>query len=216
MSEDTRARAFDPFFTTKPPDRGSGLGLATVQAVVSQAEGHVRLISEPGCGTRCELYWPLAAEPDANAASRKLARTESDALPHARVLLVEDEAPIRTALARGLADAGHFVAEACDTEHALATLEDAGGRFDVLITDVVMRHSSGLDLAARVIERWPVTKVVLISGYLRDYSIGDLDSRFAFLAKPFSPKDLQEKVREVLAHSFEPDGSVEGSADDTR
>jgi signal transduction histidine kinase len=216
MSEDTRARAFDPFFSTKPPGRGSGLGLSTVQAVVNQSGGHVWLISEPGRGTRCELYWPLATEP----ADIAVVPTHpgADATPRARILLVEDEEPIRSALVRVLSNAGYTVAEAGDTDRALAILAGADRRFDLLISDVVVPGSSGLDLAEQVAGRWPGMKVILISGYLNEYSLGDTDARFAFLAKPFTPKDLQEKVREVLAYSlpFVGAGTTSAGAEDSR
>jgi CheY-like chemotaxis protein len=198
MSEETRSRAFDPFFSTKPPERGSGLGLSLVHAVLNQAGGHVRLRSEPGQGTCCELYWPLASESAEMAHASARGATHA---PVARILLVEDEHPIRRALVRVLANTGHTVEEAGDAEEALAILEATDAPFDLLITDVVMPRSSGIDLAELATERWPDLKVVLISGYLNDYSLGDADARFAFLAKPFTPKDLQEKVREVLAGS---------------
>jgi two-component system cell cycle sensor histidine kinase/response regulator CckA len=202
MSDDTRSRAFDPFFSTKPPERGSGLGLSTVHAVVDQADGHVRLISEAGRGTRCELYWPLANRPVDVVSDPTHAKAPPT--PHVRILLVEDEEPIRNALVRVLSNAGHTVAEAGSTAQALAILEDEDRHFDLLITDVVMPNSSGLDLAEQVTERWPGTRVLLISGFLNDHALGDLDARFAFLAKPFTPKDLQGKVREVLASPLSP------------
>jgi two-component system, cell cycle sensor histidine kinase and response regulator CckA len=196
MSEETRSRAFDPFFSTKPPERGSGLGLSTVQAVLNQAGGHARLVSERGHGTRCELYWPLAAKSSDIAVLP--VRAHSD-VPRARILLVEDEEPIRSALLRVLSNIGHTVAEAGDAEQALAILRDDDRKFDLLITDVVMPRLTGLDLAEQATERHPDLKVMLISGYLNDYSLSDTDAPFAFLAKPFTPKDLQEKVREVLS-----------------
>jgi CheY-like chemotaxis protein len=196
MSEETRSRAFDPFFSTKPLEHGSGLGLSTVQAVVNQARGHVHLESALGHGTRIELYWPLATQPVEVALVP--AHAHGEAAPHARILLVEDEEPIRSALVRVLSNVGHAVTAASDAEQALAILRDDDHPRDLLITDVVMPRASGLDLAEQVTERWPQTRVLLISGYLNDSSLADTDARFAFLAKPFTPKDLQEKVREVL------------------
>ena len=114
---------------------------------------------------------------------------------------MEDEEPIRSALLRVLSNIGHTVAEAGDAEQALAILTDEDRKFDLLITDVVMPRSTGLDLAEQATERHPDLKVMLISGYLNDHSLGDTDAPFAFLAKPFTPKDLQEKVREVLSLS---------------
>ena len=209
MSAETRRRAFDPFFSTKPPDRGSGLGLAVVHGIVSQAGGHVRLRSEPGQGARFELYWPLAAWPRPSERSSTLLPAER-ARP-ASILLVEDEEPVRTALHRVLTSAGYLVAEAGDGEQALAILQDAETHFDLVIADVVMKRVSGFDLAEQLAETRPGAKVLLISGYLNDRSQSDVDGSFAFLAKPFTPQDLDDKVREVLGYSRGLAGEVASS-----
>jgi len=199
MNEETRRRAFDPFFSTKPPGRGSGLGLSTVHAIVNQAGGHVRLDSVPGRGSRVELYWPLTS--DAGESERISTARASEIAGSARILLVEDEEPVRTALRRVLTNAGHFVAAAVDGEQALAILDSAEAYFDLLITDVVMPHMSGFELAERVAKTHPEARVMLISGYLNARtSLSDSDGRFTFLAKPFTPKELELKVREVLHH----------------
>jgi signal transduction histidine kinase len=199
MTEETRCRAFDPFFSTKGPERGSGLGLSTVHAVVSQADGYVRLVSELGKGARFELYWPFARKTFESEPVTALPAVE--VMGCASILLVEDEGPIRTALSRALVKAGHLVAEAADAKQALAILERSDTRFDLVITDVVMPQTSGFDLAEHVAQTRPDIKVLLISGYLDDRSLSDTDGRFAFLAKPFTPKALAAKVRELLAYS---------------
>jgi signal transduction histidine kinase len=211
MDEQTRCRAFDPFFSTKPPDRGSGLGLSTVHAIVSQADGHVRLDSEPDRGARVELYWPLATE--ALDSERASAPRAAETAGSARILLVEDVESVRTALRRVLVKAGHFVADAVDGEQALAILDGDESCFDLLITDVVMPGMSGFELAERVAQAHPEAKVMLISGYLDDRSLSDADGRFAFLAKPFTPKDLERKVGDVLGCSLTRGGTGSRSSE---
>jgi signal transduction histidine kinase len=197
MNEETRSRAFDPFFSTKPPDRGSGLGLSTIHAIVSQANGHVRLSSEPGLGARFELYWPFAR--DLPESAHPSVPQGSGMARSARILLVEDQEPVRTALRRVLMNAGHVVADVADGEQALAILDDSDTPFDLVITDVVMPGMTGFELAERIAKARPDAKVMLMSGHLNDRSLSDAEHRFAFLAKPFTPNDLEHRVRELLS-----------------
>ena len=201
MDRETRERAFDPFFSTKGPGRGSGLGLSTVHGIVSQAGGHVRLTSEPGCGASFELYWPLAAHEVARIAAPVAAGRDPR---RASILVVEDEESVRAALYRVLTNAGHEVIAACDGEQALALASDPRAACDLVITDVVMPQMSGLELAERLAETRPEVRVILISGHLNDRAMQDWDERFPFLAKPFAPGDLMRKVREVLAPAAAP------------
>jgi signal transduction histidine kinase/ActR/RegA family two-component response regulator len=194
MDAKTRARVFDPFFTTKSPEHGTGLGLSTVYGILQRADGHVRVKSGPGRGARFELYWPVASRSPAPIAPDP-PRVESRS-PSARVLLVEDEAPLRDALERVLIAAGHRVKCAEDGSKALGML---GEDFDVVITDVVMPGINGFELADHVTARQDGTKVILISAHLSDRSLVYWDGRHAFLPKPFTPDDLMRKIDTVLS-----------------
>jgi len=195
MSAEARDRAFDPFYTTKAPEGGSGLGLSIVHGIVSQAGGHVRLGSEPGQGTRVELFWPRETGPRDD---RTAPSPGAGVAGHERILLVEDEEGLRGALHRVLATGGYAVTEAESGEQAAEILARPDEAFDLVVTDVVMPRMSGFELAERLRALQPRARVLLISGHLNDRSLGHRDPSLPFLAKPFPPKELMAKVREVL------------------
>ena len=201
MDADSRERAFDPFFTTKLPEKGSGLGLSIAQGIVSQAGGYARLESEVGKGTRIELHWPLvdceeSDHADVPAASRSR-RTK-------RILLAEDEADLRFAIARILEEVGYEVTSVDSAESALKALDASGRAFDLVLSDVVMREMSGIDLARQVRARGPLPRILLISGHLDERVISQMPRDLPFLAKPFSAPALMERVRELLSEEGDP------------
>lgn len=198
-------RIFEPFFTTKEQGKGTGLGLATVFGIVKQSDGHLSVYSEVGIGTTFKIYFPRVDEPtpaeplpEADAAGST--PTPAPTSASATILLVEDEVGVR-ALARAVLDAaGYSVIEAASPDEALQAIQHLPRPVDLLITDVVMPGMSGPALAARVSERWPTTKVMLMSGYPGDAlrRQGTLDADMPYLEKPFTPRALRAKVQEVL------------------
>jgi two-component system, cell cycle sensor histidine kinase and response regulator CckA len=196
MTPDVLARVFEPFFTTKEVGQGTGLGLAMVYGVVKQSAGHVTAHSRPGEGSAFTIYLPAINEEKAEPASSALA-----GLPRGieTVLLVEDEEAVRTLTVHLLSQSGYAVLPASDGESALQLLAGHKGPVDLLITDVVMPRLSGPQVAAAVRARYPQVKVLYQSGSagdeLRRHGV-TIDSNF--LAKPFTPSQLSEKVREVL------------------
>ena len=195
MAGEARDRAFDPFFTTKEPDQGAGLGLSIVHGIVSQADGYVRLDSEPGKGTRFDLFWPLGEQARVGDAGSSGAPAPGRA---EEVLLVEDEQDLREALHRVLTSEGYHVTEVSSGEEAIELLDRRDSPFDLVITDVVMPHMSGFELADRVEASHPGSKILVISGHLSDRALAHLPSRIPFLAKPFTARQLCDKAREVL------------------
>jgi signal transduction histidine kinase len=196
MSAEARDRAFDPFFTTKQPDRGAGLGLSIVHGIVSQANGHVRLESELGKGTRLDIFWPVGRP---QSKGTELPRTALRAPGRNEdVLLVEDEEDVRVALHRVLVSSGYRVTTADSAESALEITSRPDTSFDLVVADVVMPRMSGFELAERLEVEHPGTKLLLISGHLSDRALEHLSDRIPFLAKPFSASALSEKVRELL------------------
>jgi CheY-like chemotaxis protein len=198
MDEATKARIFEPFFTTKAPGKGTGLGLATVYGIVQQAGGFIWVYSEPGRGTSFKIYLPevdATAEGGATAAAgtRVPGGTET-------VLLVEDAAAVRAVTKQILERQGYTVLEAADGAAALRLAQDHRGPIHLLLTDVVMPQVSGRELAERLAQLRPDTKVLYASGYTDDSVVrhGILESGTAYLQKPFSPESLARKVREVL------------------
>jgi two-component system cell cycle sensor histidine kinase/response regulator CckA len=196
MDPATLARAFEPFFTTKG-DKGTGLGLATVYGCVKQAGGHLGVYSEVGRGTTFKVYLPRAEGQVPTGRSHhgmELRRgTET-------ILLVEDEPGIRELGQQVLQSCGFVVLSAGDGVEALAVADQHKGTIDVLVTDVVMPHLGGGQLAERLSERRPGVKVLYLSGYTDDAVVrhGVLAETAAFLHKPFTLAALTQKVREVL------------------
>jgi len=191
MDEETLAHCFEPFFTTKGGQDGTGLGLATVYGVVSQAGGEVVIDSTPGRGTTFRIHLPALAptvdEPHG-----------ADAGP-ARILLVDDEADVRGLTRRRLEADGFTVTEAASGPEALDLIDD-GGEVDLLLTDVVMPGMTGPELARLVDERRPGLPVLYISGFAEDPAIQDADvADLRFLAKPFEPHQLRTAVQDALA-----------------
>ncbi|MGB8169183.1 MAG: response regulator, partial [Chthoniobacteraceae bacterium] len=165
MSAETLARIFEPFFTTKEVGKGTGMGLATVLGIVQQHEGWIDAKSRPGSGTTFRIYFPatqLAAETEApvEAAPRRVA-TNND-----MILLVEDDADVRSLARCVLEDAGYRVMEAADGHRAIAAWQSFSGRIDLLLTDMVMPGGlSGSDVAKRFCTDRPDSKVIFSSGY---------------------------------------------------
>jgi PAS domain S-box-containing protein len=198
MDRATQERLFEPFFTTKGPDKGTGLGLATCYGIVKQAGGHILLESDPGRGTTFHVDLPPApaSTPVAEARDRP-AETKGGG---ETILLAEDEFQVRRLAVSILRRQGYTVVEAASGTEALQVADDFPGRIDILVTDIVMPHMRGTELAQRICAARPDLKVLFMSGYTDD----DLfcqeagTERPAFLAKPFTPTALACKVRDTL------------------
>jgi two-component system cell cycle sensor histidine kinase/response regulator CckA len=192
-------KIFEPFFTTKRAGEGTGLGLSTVYGIVKQSGGFVFVRSTPGEGTDFELWFPLCAEvlPQRPVARPRRMQLRREAV----VLLVEDEAPVRTFAARALRLRGHAVLEAASAEEALAMLEDATLQVDIFVTDVVMPGMDGPGWVRLALGRRPAVRTVFISGYAEE-ALSDDQARIpnsVFLPKPFSLTELIDTVQAQLA-----------------
>jgi two-component system cell cycle sensor histidine kinase/response regulator CckA len=198
MDEATKAHLFEPFFTTKGPEKGTGLGLATVYGIVKQSAGHIVVFSEPGTGTAFKIYLPLVEGVIPSGKSRADLQTP----PHGNetILLAEDEPAVRALARHVLQLYGYTILEAGQGEMALQIAETYKGTIHLLVTDVVMPVMSGRQLADRLVAIRPGIKVLYLSGYTDDAVIrhGLLLAKTAFLQKPFTPSLLASKVREVL------------------
>ncbi len=192
MDEDTRRRIFEPFFTTKALGVGTGLGLSTVYGIVTQSGGHIAVTSKVGAGTTFRLYFPRIAEP---AAVPKPLRDEAQARGTETILVVEDEAAVRRLVHRILTGVGYSVRVAETRGEALFALKESASAVSLLLTDVVMPSLSGPDLAEELCGLQPGLKVLYMSGYTENLTVGE---RAAFIGKPFNTGELTRKVREVL------------------
>jgi two-component system cell cycle sensor histidine kinase/response regulator CckA len=199
MTPEVRARLFEPFFTTKGVGKGTGLGLATVQSIITRSGGSILVDSEVGKGTSVTVFLPKG-----DAAERVVA-APSPVMPAPggvqTVLLVEDAAALRELTRRLLERLGYSVLVAANADDA-RQLFDRKPSIDLLLTDVVMPGVSGPELVKQLVERRPALKVIYMSGYTDEAIVhhGVLDSGISFLHKPFTSETLGQKIREALDH----------------
>jgi CheY-like chemotaxis protein len=198
LTPEAREHLFEPFFTTKPKGMGTGLGLSTVYGIVKQSGGTIAVDSEHGKGTTMRLYFPRVDDPAESASAKEIAQPRRSA--HERILLVEDDAAVRSLVHQILQREGYNVLVASDGHDALSILIKQNPELDLLLTDVVMPGMSGRELADRVKETRPGLKVLFMSGHTEDAIVkqGVIDRGLDLLPKPFAPDVLTRKVREVL------------------
>ncbi len=197
MDRTTQARIFEPFFTTKEQGKGTGLGLSTVFGFVRQCGGSIWVYSEPGKGATFKIYFPrvdAALDPlsiETGAATMRGTET---------VLLVEDDAQVRSVASSILTRSGYTVLETRLIEDAVAYCAEHPDPIHLLLTDVVMPRISGPELAKQLTAIRPRMRVLYMSGYTDDSVVrhGVIDDAVAYLQKPLTPEGLTRKVREVL------------------
>ncbi len=194
MDRETQERIFEPFFTTKASEEGTGLGLAMVYGIVSQSGGFIDLESEPGQGSTFRIYLP--AVDGVPESSEKAARFE-EARAFGTILVVEDEALVRTLTSNILESNGYRVLTAEDSEEAVRVAEAHDGEIDLLLTDFVLPGMSGIELGKVIGEQRPEMGILLASGY-DHVSLAAEAREVPFLQKPFDRSTLLSKVREVL------------------
>ena len=198
MDADTLAHAFDPFFTTKEVGSGTGLGLATVYGIVRQADGFITASSQPNQGSTFTVLLPEAA-PAAAPLARPVAQPGKP-FGGETVLVVEDEPAVLELTKRSLEAVGYRVVHAVNGLDALHRLREAGGSISLIVSDVVMPELGGPAFAARARSEYPGVPVLFMSGYTDDEIAHRqlLPSGEQFIAKPFSPDALAERVRQIL------------------
>jgi two-component system cell cycle sensor histidine kinase/response regulator CckA len=197
MDEETVGRVFDPFFTTK--EEGTGLGLSTVHGIVKQSGGHILVYSEPGIGTTFKVYVPAT---DAPIAPIVIPVPIESYEGSETILLVEDSEPLRELVAEVLESYGYTVTTAANGPEALElAAREPQREIHLLLTDVVMPHMNGREVADELIRSRPGLRVLFTSGYPSDIVIrrGIAEARTDFLQKPYSATALAQKIREVLA-----------------
>jgi PAS domain S-box-containing protein len=206
MSAEVQTRIFEPFFTTKTAGRGTGLGLATVFGLVTQLHGLITVRSAPGAGTSFTVLLP---ESRRERAVRTPPRAEAGAKRALDILVVDDEAAVRTSVARMLSNAGHRVSEADAVGAAIAAVESPGAHFDAIVTDVVIGGDDGIRMLERVRAPQPDAAVVVMSGFIPSPErVAAVTAQGAeFLAKPFSATALLEALDRARARRTSPSTS---------
>jgi two-component system cell cycle sensor histidine kinase/response regulator CckA len=198
MSAEVQSHIFEPFYTTKEQGKGTGLGLATVYGVIKQSGGYIWLESEIGKGSTFQVYLPRA-----EGVEEETARIEPSFKSHGpgTILVAEDEPSLRRLTCNTLKESGYRVLEAEDGARAIEIAAQFDKDIDLLLTDVVMRGMNGRELAEQMTSAHPGMKVLYMSGYT-DGAVathGVLESGIVILRKPFSRKQLQQSVGEMLA-----------------
>ena len=196
MDQKTQARIFEPFFTTKEVGKGTGLGLSMVYGIVKQIDGFITVHSEPGRGTQFRIYLPSVRETPEPVFAAEAAPMQRGV---ETILLAEDEPSLRDKVCELLASAGYQVLAGKDVEEVIQIATQRQVPLDLLLTDVVMPHLSGPQLAHRLQPVHPQMKVLYMSGYPdpREPNSG-LASDADFIQKPFTKQKLLRRLREVL------------------
>jgi two-component system cell cycle sensor histidine kinase/response regulator CckA len=193
-----QARVFEPFFTTKDTGKGTGLGLSTAYGIVQQSGGHITLESAPGRGATFTVFLPRHIGNEPPAASK----VDRRRLPGGTetLLLVEDEAAVRSSARRLLERQGYSVLEARHGADALRIVEESGRPIDLVVTDLVMPEMGGKELAERLRAHRPGLKVLFMSGYTEKVIAagGIMPPNTGFVEKPFTVEQLMRRLREIL------------------
>jgi len=198
MDKETLSKIFEPFFSTKEKGIGTGLGLATVYGIVKQSGGNIWAYSEPGRGTTFKIYLPQTEakqEPETGAVEKDTAHSGGE-----HILVVEDEDSLRKMTERAISRLGYKVNTAANGREALLLMEEKGLKPDLMIIDVVMPNMSGKELVNRLQKNQPDLKVLYMSGYTDNAVVhhGVLEPGTAFIQKPFTFRDLAERIQAVL------------------
>ncbi len=200
MERKTLERIFEPFFSTKEVGKGTGLGLATVYGIVKQHKGWIEVKSEVGVGTSFEIYLPAAAVTQPAATEAPTEPAPAGRGGSESILLVEDEPILREWVREILRTNGYQIVEAGNGVEALKVWDEKAGKFDLLLTDMVMPEGlTGRDLAKQLRSREPRLKVIYTSGYSEEIMGSETELRDApFLPKPYGAPQLIKLVRDCL------------------
>ena len=198
MNEEISDRIFEPYFTTKESGKGTGLGLSIVYGIIKQNKGSISVSSDPGEGTTIKVYWPAYM---GKTKFNEENKDEEVAGGTETILFTEDDDNVRKITEKLLALYGYKVLSASNGKYALELINYENVKIDMLITDVVMPEMGGIELEKKIRTKYPDIKVLYCSGYPDDNLVSDnriLNNEVNFIPKPYSSKELAQKVREIL------------------
>ena len=198
MDEDVKSKIFDPFFTTKEQGKGTGLGLATVYGIVKQHGGYIYVYSEKNKGTTFKIYLPACHE-NVEETERKYF-TGALLQGNHTILIVDDNPSIRELIVETLKPLGYHCLQAASGKEAIDLLQKYKGEVHLLLTDVVMPHMNGKELAETIKKERPDIKVIFMSGYTENIIThhGVLDKGINYISKPITPVALTQKIKSAL------------------
>jgi len=201
ISRENLSKIFEPFFTTKEVGKGTGLGLSTVYGIVKQSGGFIFADSEPGKGTRFDIYLPTytgSAPPVASKAIESKSNSAEELWGSESILLVEDEDMVRAVAERALVRQGYTVETARDGEEAV-DLFVSGKRYDLVVSDVVMPNMDGPSMARKLRADYGEMRILFMSGYAEEQLRQSINiDNVHFLPKPFSVQQIAEAVKNAL------------------
>jgi two-component system cell cycle sensor histidine kinase/response regulator CckA len=204
MEREQISKIFDPFFSTKDLGAGTGLGLSTVYGIIKQTNGYIYVSTELGKGSNFSIFLRRCFDKIDDASLQKQDKLSSksniDLRGTSTILLVEDEEPVRIFSASALKSKGYNVLSPETVEEALSIIDEKGDKIDLVVSDVMMPGMNGPDMIKEAHKKYPDLKVVFVSGYGEDAfkeTYGN-DRHFNFLSKPYSLKQLAQKVKEVI------------------
>jgi len=200
MKQEIMEHIFEPFYSSKPIGKGTGLGLSVVYGIIKQHEGCIKVCSKAKKGTIFEIYLPAFLGEQPKMEDEVERSLEYLAGKGKRILVVEDEKTVREYVKKGLGRIGYDVYSAGSAEEALCVFEDKGGDFDMVVSDVVLPDTNGIDLVDQLLLKRPALRVLLSSGYTDHKSRWKKikDRGFRFLQKPYDLMDLLKAVQEEV------------------
>jgi signal transduction histidine kinase/CheY-like chemotaxis protein len=200
IEKEVQDRMFEPFFTTKAAGKGTGLGLSMVYGIVKNHHGHIECDSEPGAGTRFNIYFPVSKS--VNVLKDEISsKKENLATGNETILIIEDDELVLDALKRMLRHFGYSVITASNGEKAIEIYLVEQERIDLVILALNMPGMGGRRCLERLLDIKPDLKTIITSGYSSAAFFENIhkSGTFAFIEKPYQLEDLLRTIREVVA-----------------
>lgn len=200
MDKEALKRIFEPFYTTKHT-KSTGLGLTIVYGIIREHHGFINVTSGPGEGTVFKIYFPAADEEKEEESAKEAGTQRLKPGNGKRVLLVEDEKWVRKSTSMVLSENGYTVFEAANAENAISLFYREKGKFDIVLSDVVLPGRSGLQLVGPLLDINPSVPILLFSGHLDDKAQLDqiIKRGLAYIQKPYEISDLLRAIEETMA-----------------